>query len=65
MLFSHDNGFIDEEEFILLYDEYTSTNLQFPYDDYPRFDLESKDAAECKSNFRVEKNDLPLLAEAL
>ena len=39
--------------------------IEFPYDDYPRFDLESKDAAECKSNFRVEKNDLPLLAEAL
>ena len=59
VLFSHDNGFIDDEEFILLYEECTSTNLQFPYDDYPRFDLESKDAAECKSNFRVEKNDLP------
>ena len=44
MLFSHDNAFIDDEEFILLYDEYTSTNLQFPYDGYPRFDLESKDA---------------------
>ena len=65
LLFSHDNGFIYDEEFILMYEEYTSINLQFPYDDYPSFDLKSKDAAECKSNFRVEKSHLPVLTEAL
>ena len=65
LLLSYDSGLIDDEEFLLLYEEYTSTNLEFCYYSYPRFNLESTDEAECKANFRVEKADLPFLAEAL
>ena len=40
-------------------------NLEFHYASYDRFDLEVIDNPECKANFRFEKHDLPVLAEAL
>lgn len=65
LLLSYDNGLINDEEFVLLYEANTSENLEFPYYNYPRFHLGNKDEAECKADFRVEKHDLPLLADAL
>ena len=55
----------DEEEFLLLYDEYTSQNTEYPYTNYQRFNLELKDENECKTEFRVEKKDIPELAGVL
>ena len=40
---------------MLLYEENTSENLDFLYDDYPRFNLQEKNEADCKGNFRDEK----------
>ena len=34
---------IDEDEFLLLWDFNTSKNLDFPYEDYGRFDLDEMD----------------------
>lgn len=65
LLLAFDDELLDEEEFLLLYDLYTSKNPNFPYGDYEKFDLNSIDPAECKAEFRVEKNDLPLLFNAL
>ena len=31
---------MDEDEFVLLWDFFTSKNLEFPYEDYGRFDLQ-------------------------
>ena len=56
---------IDDEEFALLYEEYTPRNPPFPYSSYDNFSFVNKDPAECKADFRVEKGDLPLLVEAL
>ena len=50
---------IDKEEFLLLWDLNTSKNLDFPYEDYGRFDLDEMDDSECLAEFRVEKRDLP------
>ena len=36
LFLSHASGFIDDIEFLLLHEEYTSDNLDFPYGDYPR-----------------------------
>ena len=56
---------IDEDEFLLLWDLNTSKNLDFPYEDYGRFDLDEMDDSECLAEFRVKKRDLPDLAAAL
>ena len=50
---------------LLLYDLNTSKNPVFPYENYDVFELENVDEAECKAEFRVEKAELPQLAEVL
>lgn len=34
------NGVLSDEEFVVLYDENRSKNLDLPYDEYGRFDLD-------------------------
>lgn len=65
LLLGYDNGLLNDEEFVALQEAYTSNNLDFPYFKYPNFSLEGKDEFECIADFRVKKNDLPLLADAL
>jgi len=64
-LLCHDQGMVNDEEFLLLYDLYESKNPDFAYDSYPVFDLEEMDEAECVAEFRFRKRDIPLLAEML
>ena len=56
---------ICDEEFVLLYDCSFSKNLEIPYEEYGRFNLEEMADSECRAEFRVNKRDLPLLAECL
>ena len=56
---------ISDEEFVLLYDCSYSKNLEIPYDEYGRFNLDEMADSECRAEFRVNKRDLPLLAECL
>lgn len=65
LLLALDDELIEEDEFLMLYNLNTSKNPNFPYHDYEKFDLDQIDEAECKAEFRVEKNDLPLLFNAL
>ena len=58
-------GYITAEEFLILLDEYHSSNPEFPYHEYALFDLDNMDEAECLAEFRFEKRHLHLLAEAL
>ena len=44
---------------------YKPNNLDFPVHEYPQFNLNDKDESECKAEFRFEKNDLNVVAEAL
>ena len=49
-----------------MWENYESKNPDFPWDSYDPFTLVNMDeSAECKAEFRVEKNDLQRLAEAL
>lgn len=59
----YDAKLIIDEDFVVLYE--MSTNPSFPYYEYPRFDLNNMNDAECKAEFRFEKKDLPAIAEAL
>ena len=61
---SHALGDIDDDEFITLYEAYSSKNLDFPYKTYPRFQLEDLHEAECVAEFRFQK-DIPILSQAL
>lgn len=65
LIISYDDGFIDDEEFVLLYDLYSSKDLDFPYDAYAPFDLEEIDEAECVAEFRFRKRDVRALADVL
>lgn len=65
LLYSYSDDIISDEEFVTLYDCYQSKNPDFSYQCYARFDLEDIDLAECKAEFRVEKQDILRLAEAL
>jgi len=65
LLLSYDLGYIDDEEFLLLYEANQSDNLIFNHKDYEKFRLDTKDEDECKADFRVQKLDLPLLLDAL
>ena len=56
---------IDEEEFVLLYEAYTPSNLPFPLSAYEKFSLANLDPAECIADFRVENRDIPLLFDAV
>ena len=65
ILLAYDDEIIDDDEFILLWDRFTSENPCFPYWDYENFQLDELDPAECKAEFRFEKSDLHDVAEAL
>lgn len=59
------NRIIDDEEFLLLYDLNRSSNSDYPYWNYQRFQLDSLTDEECWSEFRFYKNDLYDLQEVL
>ena len=52
ILSAHDMGDLNDEEFIMLYDLNRSTNLDLPYWDYERFDLDRMSDDECIAEFR-------------
>ena len=50
-----------EEEFVLLSEANRPSNLPFPHSAYEKFSLANKDPVESKTDFRVEKRDIPSL----
>ena len=60
LLINHNDGFINDDEFVALYDLYASKNLDFPYDSYAPFDLEELDKSESFAEFRFGKRDIRL-----
>ena len=62
---SYRMNFINDAEFLLLYNSYSSENLYLPYHLYPEFDLQNFNEDECLPEFRFKKTDIPSLARAL
>ena len=50
--YANRKSFINEQEFVLVYDTHKSTNPEFPYWNYERFDLDEKTNDKCKAEFR-------------
>ena len=65
LLLYYDADLISDEDFIILYDSFSSRNPDFAYDSYDRFDLDHMNDDECIAEFRVRKRDLPTLAQVL
>ena len=65
LLIAHDQGLLSDRELLLLLKANLSKNQCFPDQKFTRFSIESVKERECLSEFRVAKNDLPLLADAL
>ena len=58
LLLAHDKNIITAEEYFLLIDLNTSKNLDFPYWLHDSFELDLLTDAECKSDFRLYRNDI-------
>ena len=65
LLTNHNDGFIDADEFGVLYDLFALKNLDFPYDSYTQFDLEELDELESFVKFRFGKREIQTLKEVL
>ena len=65
LLLSHDDGAIDDEELLLLHEEFSPKNPDYSYENYGRLELEDMNDSECLAEFRVKKRDLEILADAL
>ena len=52
LLINHNDGFIDDYEFFVLYDLYASKNFDFPYDSHAPFALGELDESESLAEFR-------------
>ena len=65
VLESYVDGAIDEDDFMLLYNINQSKNREFPHKNYELFNFDALDPVECVADFRVEKQDIPRLADAL
>lgn len=65
LLINHNDGFINDDEFVVLHDLYASKNLDFPYDSYAPFDPEELDESESFAEFRLGKRDVRILKEVL
>ena len=59
-----DDGDLDDDEFMLLYDINKSRN-DYPYWRFERFDLDKLDDAEAWTSFRFFKNDVYRLQDVL
>ena len=65
LLTGFEEGFVDEDKLLMLNDLNQSSNAEYPYMSYSRFNLEENNEVECKTELRLKKRDIPLLAEAL
>ena len=65
LIIGHEQGLLSDEELLLLLEENSSKKPEFSYEKYERFSIERIEEPECMSEFRVEKKDLPQLADAL
>ena len=65
LLINHNDGFINDDEFVVLHDLYASKNFDFPYDSYAPFYPEELDESESFAEFRLGKRDIRILKEVL
>ena len=66
LLLSHGSNFIEDEDFLILYDLFEPRNpADFPHGAYAKFDLDEMAESESLAEFRFRKKDILSLAEVL
>jgi len=65
LLLAYDGKVISDEEFLVLWESCRSKNPDFRHSSYARFDLQNIDETDCLAEFRVQKQDFPVLANVL
>ena len=65
LLHAHSLNYINDEEFLMLYESNTSRNPDLPYWSYETFDLDNLSDDECRNELRFFKNDIFYLREIL
>ena len=63
ILLAHADRLIDDDQCLLLYKSNRSKNLDLPYHNYEKFDLDSVSEDECKSEFKFDKRDIYRLCD--
>ena len=58
-LFSHAQGNLDDEELLLLYEEYSPKNPDFCYENFGRFSLDDVNDAECLAEIQEARPITP------
>ena len=59
---SYGMNFVNDAEFLLLYNSHSSENLYLSYHLYPEFDLQNFNEDGCLPEFRFKKADIPRLS---
>ena len=55
ILLCYDQGILNDEELMVLYDKYKSPSLDLPYSSYPLFDLDDMEDDECLAEISSEE----------
>ena len=55
--YTYRGKFINEQVFTILYDAHKSTNLEFPYRNHEKFELDETTEDECMAEFRFYGED--------
>ena len=63
LLLNHES--FSDVEFLLLWNQFESKNPDFPYERYPRFNLENMDESECLAEFKFAMQDITFPADVL
>ena len=61
LVYAFADGFLNDEEFIILNELYQSVNPMYPYSEFQPFSLQNLDTSEYVAEFRVK---IPIVAEA-
>ena len=65
LLLAYDGKIISDKEFLVLWESCRCKNPDFPHIPYAKLDLENIDETESLAEFRAQKRDIPVLANAL
>ena len=63
LVLAYADGYLDDEEFMILYDYYQPVNLSFPYWNFDPFCSNFR-LLRVRAHFRVAKDGLPILMSA-
>jgi len=64
LVISYADGFLSDEKFLVLFEEYKPTNRVYPYWEFDDFCLDNFTSSECESHFRLQQ-DIPSLCNHL